>query len=490
LNYDDEDFRGSGTAEINSSGTTLIDTGVFASYGPADHYNVLIRNTTLPGKAQGILSKVVDANTIEVVDYDGSGIDPITFSVNDTFSIYDARKLVVKDRIDTDTLRVNRLSPPAPDIDTNEFYGIKSPTGKLTSSLPHATFGSIGTTLTDTGQNFLTEGIQPGDMIHNVTDDSWGEITAVTATTLTATLYDSAGIVTNFDIGESYEVYHSYVNTRRYEFRVRFNGATVTNVVNESRKRDVCLGYTACTGGATNVSLPFYNLGASGTATINSSLLLLEDDSGSPEFDHLRIYPGHVVVNTTDGSNGVITTRNSDVEVTVDELNDGTNNDFGSGDSYFITAPVVTIKDFDASENELSSATVSIPSGGAQGSIKVSNIDYYLTEAAGEIPKWFLKNKWHQLTYVAYSAGDSPNGGAVCTVGTDCLALTGGGAPSDNKRALIVSAGEPLATQDRTSGSIIDYHENGNNSSGDDGFQTGEITGTFNDLIRVLDTSP
>jgi len=489
LNYDDEDFRGSGTAEINSSGTTLIDTGFFTTYGPADYYNVLILNTTLPGKAQGILSKVIDANTIEVVDYNGSGIDPITFSVNDTFSTYDARKLVVKDRIDTDTLRVNRLSSQAPDIDTNEFYGIKSPTGKLTSSLPHATIGSTGTTLIDTAQDFLTEGIQPGDIVHNITDDSWGEITTVGTNTITATLYDSVGTITDFDINESYEVYYSYVNTRRYEFRVRFNGTTVTGVVNENRKRDVCLGYTACTGGATNVSLPFYNLGASGTAT-DSLALTLEDDSGSPNFDHLRIYPGHVVVNTTDGSNGIITTRDSNKKVSVDELNDGTDNDFDNGDSYFITAPVVTIKDFDASENEVGSAAVSIPSGGAQGSIKVSNIDYYLTEAVGEIPQWFLKNKWHQLIYVAYSAGDSPNGGAICTAGTDCLSLTGGGPPDDNKRALVIGAGEPLAAQDRTLGNMTDYYENGNNSNGDDGFQIGEVLATFNDQVRVLATSP
>ena len=77
---------------------------------------------------------------------------------------------------------------------------------------------------------------------------------------------------------------------------------------------------------------------------------------------------------------------------------------------------------------------------------------------------------------------------------TDCLTLTGGGSPDDKKRALVISAGEPLAnplpTQDRTSGSISDYYENGNNNTGDDGFQAGEITGTFNDQIRILDTSP
>ena len=122
---------------------------------------------------------------------------------------------------------------------------------------------------------------------------SWGEITAVRPTTLTATLRNSTGTTTDFNVGEGYEVYYAYMNSRRYEFRVRFSGTTVTNVVNESRKRDVCLGYTNCTGSASNVSLPFYNLGSSGTAT-DSDPLKLKDESGSPNFKDLRIYPGHV----------------------------------------------------------------------------------------------------------------------------------------------------------------------------------------------------
>ena len=114
-----------------------------------------------------------------------------------------------------------------------------------------------------------------------------------------------------------------------------------------------------------------------------------------------------------------------------------------------------------------------------------------------DIPSWFITNKWHQLIYIAYDDGDSPGGGADCVpVSTNagtlnpCLTLTGGGSPDDNKRAPVISAGESLATQDRTSGGIGDYYENGNNNAGDDGFQTGEITGTFNDQIRVLNTSP
>ncbi len=135
------------------------------------------------------------------------------------------------------------------------------------------------------------------------------------------------------------------------------------------------------------------------------------------------------------------------------------------------------------------------------GMIELTGMDYHLDAVAidlngdgdvrdageqGDLPDWFFVNNWHRLIYIAYSSG----GGATCTVGTDCLTLAGGGAPANNKRALIISAGSALATQDRTSGNIGNYYENENNTPGDDTFQTGDITGIFNDQIRIIDTSP
>jgi hypothetical protein len=505
-NYDDETFVASGIASVGSSGTTLVDLLTdFSVADPVGLYNFLIRNTSYagPNKSQGILVEIDAPNTLMVDDYSGWDVDPVAFNAGDGWSAYTPAKTVVS-AVATTTLTTNQLSAAVTDFDTQEFYRVKSATGKLTSTAPHATAGSTGTTLIDIGQDFTagTPVIQVGDVVHNVTDDSWGEITAVTATTITATLYDSVGTTTTFDVGDSYEVYYAYMNSRRYEFRLRFNGTTVTNAVNGSRKRDVCLGYTNCTGTASNVSLPFYNLGSSGTAT-DSLGLTLEDDPGAPHFKDLRIYPGHVVVNTTDGSNGIITTRDTDKQVSVNELNDGAENDFDNGESYYITAPVVTIKDYDASETELSSAAVSIPSGGAQGSIKVSNIDYYLRETTNELPGWFIANKWHHLVYVAFSAGDAPGAAAACVAGTDCLTLNGAGTPSDNKNALVVAAGMEINTtldsncnniastaQNRTNATINEYYESGNCNAGDDGFQKQFGTNTFNDQVRVVEPSP
>ncbi len=500
-NYDDESLVYSRIATAGSSGTTLVDLlSDFSAADPTGLYNYLVRNTSYagPNKAQGILAEINIPNTLIVNNYPGWDVDPVTFSSGENYSIYAPAKTVVS-AVAATALTTNRLSAAAPDFDAQEFYRVKSATGKLTSL---ATAGSSSTTLTDSGQTFTADGIQIGDVVHNVTDGSWGEITAVTATTITATLYDSLGTTTTFDVGDSYEVYYAYMNSRRYEFRLRFNGTTVTSAVNGSRKRDVCLGYTDCTGSASNVSLPFYNLGSSGTATSSFPLKLKDDPGpGLPHFKDLRIYPGHVVVNTTDLSNGIITTRNSDKEVSVDELNDGTENDFDIGDSYYITAPVVTIKDYDASENELGSATVVIPSGGAQGSIKVSNIDYYLRETTNELPDWFIANKWQHLVYVAFSSGDAPGAAAACVTGTNCLTLNGAGAPDNNKRALVVAAGMEInktldsncsaiteVAQDRTNGYINEYFESENCDQADDEYKDLIITDTFNDQVRVIES--
>ncbi|RKZ71746.1 MAG: hypothetical protein DRQ48_02545, partial [Gammaproteobacteria bacterium] len=170
---------------------------------------------------------------------------------------------------------------------------------------------------------------------------------------------------------------------------------------------------------------------------------------------------------------------------------DGSAGDTDLGLNYVVPGVSwVTMTDVDSSDVQIGEATL-VPIAGADGFIKVADMDYYLREDDDEIPAWFIANNWHQLTYVAYSAGDSPGGGVDCTVaGGTCLTLTGGGAPANNKRALVVSAGSPLAAQDRSSSLIADYFENENNDANDDNAETGGIISTFNDQIRIIDTSP
>ena len=111
-------------------------------------------------------------------------------------------------------------------------------------------------------------------------------------------------------------------------------------------------------------------------------------------------------------------------------------------------------------------------------------MDYYLAEGPGELPSWFIKNKWHHLVYIAYGAGFAPGGSGHCTAGTDCLVVQG---RTDDAEALVVSAGMALADQDRSTGSITDYFEGENASlAGDDIFTAAAISDTFNDQVVVV----
>ncbi|MBT7950082.1 MAG: hypothetical protein HN764_00525, partial [Gammaproteobacteria bacterium] len=225
-NYDDESFVTSGTATAGSNGTILMDSGAsFSAYDPTGLYNYLVRNTSYagPNKAQGILAEIDGNTTLTVNDYSGWGVDPITFTSGDNYSFYTPFKSVVSadvSAITSTSLRTNRLTGSAPDFDNLEFYRIKAATGKITGTVD----SNGGSTLTDSSQDFVTAGVQIGDVVHNITDSAWGEITSVSATSLTATLRIDNGNTRVFNTGESYEVYYAYMNSRRYEFTIRFSG--------------------------------------------------------------------------------------------------------------------------------------------------------------------------------------------------------------------------------------------------------------------------
>jgi hypothetical protein len=65
--------------------------------------------------------------------------------------------------------------------------------------------GNATATLTDSGADFVTDGVVIGDTVLNVTDGSGGNVTAVAATTIGASL--SGGTDNLWDEGDQYEVY-------------------------------------------------------------------------------------------------------------------------------------------------------------------------------------------------------------------------------------------------------------------------------------------
>lgn len=76
------------------------------------------------------------------------------------------------------------------DIDDNDVYRIRTNSGTVTSA--------SATTLTDTQNDFVRMGVVAGDLVHNITDGSYGAITVVAATVLTVGL--EFGSENDFDV--------------------------------------------------------------------------------------------------------------------------------------------------------------------------------------------------------------------------------------------------------------------------------------------------
>ena len=434
-NYDDESSVVSGIADTGSAGTTLVDAAVdFSVYEP---YSYVIQNNTLEidlsvARIQGVISDIIDANTLVAVSYVGQDSTPIEFRVGDSYTIFQPDKTVVtsvpsQDQLNTSgyTQTDSFILPYFPDFDNGEYYRIMPAANSYSGTVTSVVSTGTPDRFRDTSANFLTEGISVGDIIENTTIGAFGEIIAVITDGIETTLYN--GTPNDFTVGDSYTVYHDHVFSREHIFHAKFRDNQGTNTVSEERVRDVCLGYSSdCSTVSTAVSF-----------------------SG----------------------------------------NGGT--------------PLITLRDYEEDETtEVGRATFT-PTSASSGSIRVSNIDYYLQEADGEIPNWFITNKWHQLIYIAYSVDDAPGMAGTCP-GADCLTLeqTDGTNTLTNNavRAIVLIAGEETQTtldstcsvvaavdQDRSTGTMNEYFEL-KNCDGDDEFQQVKLPTTlnFNDQLKII----
>ena len=372
------------------------------------------------------------------------------------------------------TLNVRQLMVTSRALVQGESYRIRTATRSL-----NGIAGASGSDrLQDPGRDFGATGVEVGGVVENVADGSYGLITGVNASSISAILY--GGRNNSFRAGDEYNVYYAYANRRRYRFSLRYQGNLAVRSAGGVRQRDVCRGYdAACTGAAGVAVVADHDSGINGTTGPGSAGLYLQD--AATDFLQLDVVPGDTLFNTTDGSAGMIMAINRH-SLTVDALHGGRDNDFNAGDTYRLSRPLVTIEDL-LDESVVTRIGLTVLPGGAPGSIRTSGIDYYLSEDQGELPAWFVKSKWHHLLYVAYGAGFTPGGNGQCTAGTDCLVIQG---RADDREALVVSAGMALATQNRSTGSITDYYEGENATlSGNDIFTGAAGTATFNDQIAV-----
>ncbi|MDZ7734837.1 MAG: hypothetical protein U5P41_00770 [Gammaproteobacteria bacterium] len=136
------------------------------------------------------------------------------------------------------------------------------------------------------------------------------------------------------------------------------------------------------------------------------------------------------------------------------------------------------------------------------GTIAATGLQYDLDIDDGELPDWFVINKWHEMAYVAYAESeDFPGDNASSCSSTDdnCLVLNWIGPNNvepdsvQDIRALALLAGRelnnpPLIEQDRESnaGNPESYFEDNNSSIDDRDFAYGIIDDGFNDRARLI----
>jgi hypothetical protein len=139
--------------------------------------------------------------------------------------------------------------------------------------------------------------------------------------------------------------------------------------------------------------------------------------------------------------------------------------------------------------------------GCKQGTIRVPHtilVDHRINDSGNQQYGWFVRNRWHQLSYYAVVPGMVPGGSASCSPGSDCLTITDAHLPDSQKnryRSLIVIAGRGLSGQTRSgSTNPSDWFEgeNADFSAGHDlTYVTRELAMTvnrsFNDRIAVID---
>jgi hypothetical protein len=109
---------------------------------------------------------------------------------------------------------------------------------------------------------------------------------------------------------------------------------------------------------------------------------------------------------------------------------------------------------------------------------------------------WYLRNRWHEVSYYAVAAGHTPAGIAAtpsCTTATNCLTVANV-APSGAQRAMLILAGRSINGTARPSGTLADYLEFGNATAA---FErqpvstaaTPTLNNPFNDRIVVVDAN-
>lgn len=371
--------------------------------------------------------------------------------------------------------------------------------------ISNATTGSGGLVLVDSTADFIGDELEADMLIYNMNLPEWFTIVSVdssTQLTLNHLFVTGTGL---FSVGDAYRG----IDTTSTKFII--NDTVVENSSSDGQGIMTKFGYRYFDGTGFVYYFEYTALqgGSEDNIDPSDSYRILYDYVDQREYEfNVRINGDMSIPNPiVDRGFNEITTN--DVRQREICLGFGTAC-AGSGSDTTIpgdgATAMVTIRDYNSSDVLIGDATTTVPSAGAQGRVKVSGINLFLAEGYDSIPGWFFNNSWHQLIYVAYSAGDAPGAAAACVPGTNCLTINSvdnTGAPvvkTNNNNALVVSAGMEINTttdsncnnivstaQNRANGTMNEYYESDNCDDGDDGFQQQSETTTFNDQVRVVE---
>ena len=506
-NYDDEDYQTSGTVDAANSGTATADTDA-DGYTLEDTDNDFTKinmsiGDTIYNLTDGSKGTVTGFSTDQIT------VDELTDGTNNIFSSGDDYQ------IGDEPIFYDAAASPA--FSSYERYSYLVQNQTLESELSESKIQGIVADVFDDytleaeaydGEG--TEDIQfrPNDAYRIYKPKQFVVESRMSSTTVQVDNYLD-GTNPDFDTGERYRIMPASKSFSSSVETVNNTGSTDRftdsdgDFINKGvEKGDIIENHANGFGEITDVTATQITTQLRGGWNNNFST----SNSFTIYYDYVfsRRHDWHVRIRGNDETKTSSNIRRRDVCIGYDSSCSSTSATTFSDNN---NATLLTVRDFQEDETTEVGRTVFTPSSSSSGSIKVSNIEYLLSEAAGDLPAWFIRNKWYQYFYIAYSSGgDIPTDNSACTAGTDCLELniTGLSSNQDNIRAIIVYSGEELSNQLtlRSAGSISAYFESENadedNSPGetqlfdklDENFNPSGDPIDFNDKIRAAITCP
>jgi hypothetical protein len=494
---------------------TLDVTGV--SFVSGNNYSIS-RNAGITGTTNGLLSIHVPGTAFNAgfqIDWSllGSDNNVITSELSATNTPYNNGLIYW---VQTSSGRSGTLTVNTNDADCNWIASfIVDCRGSYidTDFLSGTATATSASQLTDSSRNFTEAGVKSGDLIETATGDI-GIINQVSSTDTIRFVQISTAAVPVFAAGDEYRI---YIATRQPAATVRartgttatrvtfnitaaatlvYNNFGIDDVIQDNATGNVGRITNKGINGAGRYYFDYTTLHGSSPKTAFASgdfFIVFGDYVAQRQYTFDLRFGGSMITANSGETRTRTVCRGYDTDCATGPLAIGM-----SGDG---STKTVIISDYDSSGTLLGRANSKPASSGTPlSSIRVSGLNYQLADDVDdELPSWFLKNRWHQLIYVAYADGFKPSGSGSCTTGSDCLEIEGT-LNSDDREALVISAGMELETdeplcpdivvsrqkQNRSNGRLCDYYEGENADDSDNLYTRDKPVDLFNDkLINI-----